>query len=150
VAGGVDRDRAYLVWHAVDRRASAASAATGETPASVSATDSTASVTSVAIMSGIQRSTNAAAFRGGELTAVMGGVELDLRQAGLAGGEAVIDVFAFWGGIELRVPEGWTVVGKVVPLMGGYEDKTRPPKHDSSQRLIVRGMVIMGGIEVSN
>lgn len=128
---------AYLVWQAIDRRRPRSD-------------DGSASVGAVAVMSGIQRKTNAASFRGGELTAVMGGVELDLRQAGLNGGEAVIDVFAFWGGIELRVPENWTVVSKVIPLMGGYEDKTRPPKHDMSHRLVVRGMVIMGGVEVKN
>lgn len=128
---------AFLVWQAVDRKR-------------VPVTDSTETMGAVAVMSGVQRRTNSPAFRGGELTAVMGGIEADLRQAGISDGEAVIDVFAFWGGIELKVPENWTVIGKVVPLMGGYEDKTRPPKHDTSQRLVVRGMVIMGGVEVKN
>ena len=50
-----------------------------------------------------------AAFRGADLIAVMGGCEIDLRQAAI-NGEAVIDVFCMWGGIEIRVPEDWTVV----------------------------------------
>jgi hypothetical protein len=41
-------------------------------------------------------------FRGGELTAVMGGIELDLRNAGLQN-EATLNVFAMWGGIELKI-----------------------------------------------
>ena len=67
-------------------------------------------------------------FRGGEMTAFMGGCELDLRQAEMAPGEdATIDVFAVMGGHEIRVPETWAVVTKAVPIMGGVEDRTRPP-----------------------
>jgi hypothetical protein len=33
--------------------------------------------------------------------------------------------------------------------MGGFDDKTRPPA-DPSKRLVLRGFVIMGGVEVKN
>ena len=60
------------------------------------------------------RRSNSQTFDGADLTAVMGGCEIDLRQASIAPGtEAVIDVFAFWGGIEIKVPEDWTVVIRV-------------------------------------
>ena len=42
------------------------------------------------------------------------------------------------------------MVGRVVPLLGGYEDKTRPPKGAAAHTLVVRGFAIMGGIEVKN
>ena len=54
-----------------------------------------------------------------------------------------------WGGIEIRVPPDWTVISRVDPILGGYEDKTTPPK-DDSKRFVVRGSVVMGGIEVKN
>jgi len=111
--------------------------------------DSSAWLSAVAILGGVTRGTNSPAFRGGDLTAVLGGCEIDLRQASIDG-EALIDVFALWGGIDLRVPEDWTVVGRVVPLLGGYEDKTRPPKGAAAHTLVVRGFAIMGGIEVKN
>ena len=111
--------------------------------------DSNAWMSAVAILGGVTRGTNSPAFRGGDLTAVMGACEIDLRQAAIEG-EALIDVFALWGGIDLRVPEDWTVVGRVVPLLGGYEDKTRPPKGATAHTLIVRGFAIMGGVEVKN
>lgn len=54
----------------------------------------------------------------------MGGVELDLRQCAATGGESVMDVFAIWGGIVIRVPADWEVVSEVTPLMGGVDDRS--------------------------
>jgi hypothetical protein len=127
---------ASLVWRSiVGRRA----------PAS----DGNTTISAVAVLGGVNRGNNSGAFRGGDLTAVMGGCEVDLRQARIDG-EAVIDVFAMWGGIDIRVPEDWTVIGRVTPLLGGFDDKTRPPQTASAHRLVVRGFVIMGGVEVKH
>ena len=115
----------------------------------VGGTDSNATVSALAVLAGINRGSNSRAFRGGDLTAVMGGCEVDLRQAAIDG-EAIIDVFAMWGGIEIRVPEDWSVSGQVTPVLGGYEDKTRPPLGATAHRLVVRGFAIMGGIEIKN
>ena len=106
-------------------------------------------INAIAVLSGVNRGINSNAFRGGELTAFMGGCEIDLRQAAI-NGEAVIDVFAMWGGIEIRVPENWTVIGRVTPVMGGFDDTTRPPQGASAHKLVVRGVVLMGGVEVKN
>jgi hypothetical protein len=105
-----------------------------------------------AFMSGNVRKNDSDTFRGGDLGAFMGGVELDLRQAKTIEDGAVIDAFAMWGGIEIRVPEGWRVVSEVVPLLGGFEDNTKPPADPAAVqgRLVVRGVVVMGGIEVKN
>ena len=110
---------------------------------------SDATVSAIAVLSGVHRGSNSAAFRGGELTAFMGGCEIDLRRAAI-NGEAVIDVFAMWGGIEIRVPDNWTVLGRVTPLLGGFEDTTRPPQGATTHTLVIRGVVLMGGVEVGN
>jgi predicted membrane protein len=90
-----------------------------------------------------------APFFGANMTAVMGGIELDLRQATLPE-DAVIELFAFWGGIEIYVPPDWTVTSKVTTLLGGFVDKRRPTSVVPTKTLTVRGMVVMGGIEVKN
>jgi predicted membrane protein len=112
-------------------------------------TDGHSTVSALAVLGGVHRGNNSRAFRGGDLTAVMGGCEIDLRQAAIDG-EAVIDVFAMWGGIEIKVPEDWTVASRVVPILGGFEDKTRPQRGAATHRLLIRGFAIMGGIEVKN
>ena len=109
--------------------------------------DSGSSVSGLAIMGGVDRASSSDDFQGGYLTAIMGGCGLDLTRARIASGEATIDVFAWWGGIEIRVPEGWAVVSRVVPIMGAFEDNTSPPA-ESTQRLVISGLVIMGGVEI--
>lgn len=114
-------------------------------------TDANAHVSALAIMAGVARGNNSKAFEGGDFTAIMGGCEIDLRQASIAPGTvAVIDCFAFWGGIDIRVPEDWTVITRLTPLMGGIEDKTRPSPGSDGKRLEVRGVAIMGGVVVKN
>jgi hypothetical protein len=107
-------------------------------------------VTALALLSGVVRSSNSQSFRGGDLTAIMGGCEIDLRQASISEEEAVIQGLAFWGGIEIKVPEDWSVRSSVIPLLGGFEDKTRPPKDGCAKVLHIKGFAIMGGIEVHN
>lgn len=101
-----------------------------------------------AVLGGFDRRVRTQDFRGGEVTAVMGGCELDLRGSSISG-EAVINVFAFWGGVSLKVPADWTVVLQGTPIMGGFDEKTATPP-DNSKRLIIRGYAIMGGVDVHN
>ncbi len=102
------------------------------------------------VMSGLKRSSTSQDFRGGEVTAIMGGVELDLRGASIKNGEAVLEIFAFWGGIEIRVPQDWNVNVQAMPLLGGIEDRTSRVNPSSGKTLIIRGYAIMGGAEISN
>jgi hypothetical protein len=123
------------------------SASCGAGPARVN--DDNGRMNVVAIMAGVNRGNNSPRFRGADLVAVMGGCEIDLRKAAI-NGDAVIDLFCMWGGIEIRVPEDWTVVSHVVPLMGGVDDRTRPPQAATAHRLTLRGVALMGGIEIKN
>jgi predicted membrane protein len=120
--------------------------ARGEEPS----TSSNSVLSASAILGGSKRRNNSQDFRGGDVTAIMGGCELDLRTAGITPPhEAVLEVFAMWGGIILKVPTDWTVISSVDPILGGFDDKTLTPREDS-KRLVVRGTVLMGGIEVRN
>ena len=102
-----------------------------------------------AFLGAVERRNRSADFRGGSASAFMGGVDLDLREADIAVERAVIHVFAMMGGVEIRVPEEWTVEVRVTSLMGGVEDKTRGPAA-GNKRLVLKGTVFMGGIEIRN
>jgi predicted membrane protein len=115
------------------------------------AIDGTSFIRGTAVMGAFDRKSEAADFRGADLVAIMGGCKLDLRQATIAGEEVAIDVLAVMGGIELLVPDTWWVDSRVLPLMGGVGDRTRRgPTTPASQRLIVRGTVFMGGVDIKN
>jgi predicted membrane protein len=101
-----------------------------------------------ALLGGVERRITSSGFRGGEITAIMGGCELDLRHASIQG-EAVLSVFAMWGGIEIKVPDDWVISMQGTPILGGFSEKTMVSK-DTSKRLVIRGYAIMGGVEVRN
>jgi predicted membrane protein len=128
-----------LVWRALRTR-------TGPGSAQEITDDST--VNTFVMFGGVERRNSSQDFKGGEITAILGGCELDLRGASIKDGTAVIDVFTFWGGIDIKVPKDWTVSVESVPLMGGCDDKTRSDGNASGKHLVIRGYVIMGGIEI--
>lgn len=109
-------------------------------------------VSSVAVLGGTARTSASPDFKGGDLVAVMGSCDVDLRQAEILDGPAVIDAFTFWGGIEIRVPESWTVTVRGIPLLGGFDDETQPAEEIGGfrQELVVKGFAVMGGVEVRN
>jgi predicted membrane protein len=123
----------------------------GASEADDNAASSNSNFSATAILGGFERRISSQDFRGGEATAIMGGCKIDLRRASItAPHEPVIKVFALFGGIEIRVPDDWTVVSEVELILGGFDDKKAEPPKVESKRLIVRGSVIMGGIEIVN
>jgi predicted membrane protein len=118
------------------------------TPSFTETKDANDYLKAVAVMGGFKRSNNSQNFQGGELTAIMGGLEIDLRDASMKS-DAVIEVFTMMGGIEMRVPDDWLIIIEGFPFMGGLEDKTHPPK-DTTKRLIIKGTAVMGGVEVKS
>ena len=114
--------------------------------------DHTHTVKIDAIFSGGKRVITSQDFRGGPISALFGGVELDLRQAGMAGQSAVLDISAIFGGVEIRIPRNWSAVVQGVGIFGGFGDSTLQPdpRDPGVKKLIVKGGAIFGGVEVKN
>ena len=107
-------------------------------------------VDAFALLGGVQRVVRGSEFRGGSASAALGGCDIDLRETSIPeGASAVLDTLAIMGGIEVRVPEDWSVETRGMAVLGGFEDKTRRPL-DDRKKLVITGLAVMGGVEVKN
>ncbi|MEO8399933.1 MAG: LiaF domain-containing protein [Ignavibacteriaceae bacterium] len=92
-------------------------------------------------------------FRGGNITAIFGGSEIDLSSCKLAEGTNVIDVVTIFGGAEINVPKDWNVILSVSPIFGGFSNRIRRDPNipvDLSRSLIIKGVAIFGGGEIKS
>ena len=80
--------------------------------------------------------------------AMMGGVDLDFTQAEMPPGTTEVTVFTIMGGIDILVPPGLNVDVSGVPLMGGFDDRSAGMVDPDAPTLRVRGVAIMGGVDV--
>lgn len=102
-----------------------------------------------AFLSGVDSRNKSDDYRGGKANALLGGINLDLRDAQIRK-TAHLNTFAFMGGIEVRVPREWRVTVSGMPLLGGWEDKTQKPESTKAPVLTIDATCIMGGIEIKN
>lgn len=112
-----------------------------------------------AVLSGVKRVSAPVPFAGADVTVFMGGAQLDFRRAVLnPGRQAVIDVVAVLGGCELLVPQEWVISAPLLAVLGGVDDKRvvpaqlvidqTDPQAAAPPRLVIRGVVMMGGITI--
>jgi predicted membrane protein len=118
-------------------------------PGRSSTVDSRDTVSATAILGGFDRKATSQEFRGGDLTTILGGGKVDLRDCNLHPDGAFLDVFTLMGGIEIFVPPDWVVESRVTPVLGSFEDTTHPPK-ESTKRITLDGTAIMGGVSIKN
>jgi predicted membrane protein len=112
----------------------------------------------MAVLGGGDYNYTSRSLKGGRIFAFMGGAKLNLTEADILDDSMVIDVFAMMGGVEIIVPVGWQVNMHGVPILGGMENKTSSKSVDGKaaaptapdKRLIIKGIAIMGGVEVKN
>lgn len=106
------------------------------------------------VFGGLERRMISQDFQGGDITAIFGGIELDLTEAHILGNEATLAITAIFGGVDLRIPVGWQIAFRGAPIFGGVEDKTRTARVDDPasplKTLVITGAVIFGGLEIKN
>jgi predicted membrane protein len=107
----------------------------------------------VHVFSGGERQIVSENFRGGKVTAVFGGSEIDLTKAKLAPGVSELEIACVFGGTTIIVPDDWNVKIDVVPVLGGFGDsrKLNPGRIiDTTKQLVIKGAVVFGGGEVKS
>ncbi len=109
------------------------------------------SVDGLAVLSASRVATRSGHFRHASLTAVLGGVTLDLSEATPVATGAVVDATAVLGSVTVLVPRGWLVEVRGIPVLGGWDDTTdRSAIGSGAPRLEVRALVALGGLEVKH
>ena len=88
-------------------------------------------------------------FRGGDVTAVFGGAEIDLTQADI-NGRVVIDITQVFGGTKIIVPPHWQVISNLSAVFAGVDDKRMrvTGSGDNNKILVLEGVSIFAGIEI--
>ncbi len=107
----------------------------------------------VNVFGGGERQIVSQSFRGGRLTAVFGGMELDLTKAKLAPGRNDLEIACVFGGATIIVPDTWYVTLEVTPILGGFSDSRRinpVVSVDTTSQLVIKGAVVFGGGEIKS
>jgi hypothetical protein len=103
---------------------------------------------SIAVMSGVDRAGPWVVPSRHTVFALMGGVQLDLREARFAEREVTIDVLAIMGGVDIIVGEDIEVDVSGFGFMGGFDHRAAGPGLPGAPRLRVVGFALMGGVGV--
>lgn len=102
------------------------------------------------LFSGAEINSQSQTFQGGTVTAILGGAEIDLRDAVIIDG-ASLDLTTVLGGVEMKVPDNVRVEVAGTPILGGWEDKTRVRREvDEVPVLKINCLTILGGVEIRN
>ncbi|MBY0425434.1 MAG: cell wall-active antibiotics response protein, partial [Cytophagales bacterium] len=105
----------------------------------------------VAIFGGGNKKVSSYDFKGGNVTAVFGGMEIDLTNCTLSKEKVEIEVVAVFGGVSLTVPKEWNIQSDITPIMGGLSDNISDFKDayvDPAATMVLKGTAVFGGIDI--
>lgn len=108
--------------------------------------------TSIAVMSGVERRGAWEVAETHNVFALMGGVDLDLREARFTSRETVINASTIWGGVDIYVNAYTRVIMDGFGIMGAFEqgrDKVPAELSADSPVVRVKGFALMGAVCVT-
>lgn len=106
-------------------------------------------IDAVSIFGGTKKIIISKDFRGGDITTIFGGTELNFGQADI-NDTATVEITQLFGGTKLIVPPHWNIKSEIVCVFGGIDDKRHLVKDapESKKVLVLRGTCIFGGIDI--
>jgi hypothetical protein len=104
----------------------------------------------VSVFGGVKKNVISKDFKGGEITCVFGGAEINLSQSDIHG-RVTLELTQLFGGTRLVIPPHWRVQSELVAVLGGIEDhRTANGAVDDSKVLVLKGTSIFGGIDIKS
>ncbi len=108
-------------------------------------------IKSSVIFGGVDRTVNSENFKGGDVSALFGGMELDFRQAKPSPEGCQLNITAIFGGVEITVPQDWQISVSGTPILGAIENKTTWTGSEKEGKTVhCRCTVVFGGLEIRN
>lgn len=105
----------------------------------------------VSVFGGIKKNIISKDFKGGEITCVFGGAEINLTQADI-NGNVILEVTQVFGGTRLIIPANWEIQSEIVAVLGSIEDKRPVTDHYTPDKkvLVLKGVTLFGGIDIKS
>lgn len=101
------------------------------------------------IFAGVKKRVLSKQFKGGDITCVFGGAELNLMNADFVS-PVMLDVTMIFGGTKLIIPPNWELRSEVTAIFGGVDDKRPQASGVPEKVIILTGTLMFGGIEVNS
>lgn len=102
------------------------------------------------VFGGFKRIIQSKNFKGGEITLIFGGIELDFSFADIPS-PAAIDITQAFGEIKLFIPSDWLLVDEITHFLSVVKDHRLIPGSyapDNNKKLILRGFSALAAVEV--
>lgn len=101
----------------------------------------------MSIFSGSEEKISNEKFLGTNITAIFGGVELDLRQA-IIEKDVVINCTTIFGGIDIMLPDNVKVKTSGIPVFGGIENKKENSKEETAPTVYINYVCVFAGVDL--
>lgn len=110
----------------------------------------TSKVYVTSILNDIRRKFDSSEFEGGAITSVLGSADLDLREAGMKGTEARLEVTNILGNTYIYAAENWDVQIELIEIAGRYKDrrKNKPSAKSAKKTLRITGVTLFGDVYI--
>lgn len=108
-------------------------------------------ISTVAVFGGAKTNVLTKTFKGGDITSIFGGTEINFSHADIEG-VVIIEATQVFGGTKIIVPPTWDVTSEISAIFGGIDDNRSLTQvlPDRSKVLVLRGTSVFGGIEIRN
>lgn len=106
-------------------------------------------IEATSIFGGVNKNIISKQFKGGSITCVFGGAEINLLQADIQD-KVTLETVNVFGGTKILVPPHWQIQPEVTAVLGGIEERRpqAPELQDPNKILVLKGTCAFGGIEI--
>lgn len=100
-----------------------------------------------ATFGGIKNNYKDQEFKGANVDAIFGGVELDLSEA-IINHDQIINSNAIFGGVDIKAPKGVNIKVKSTPIFGGVSNKLKNNYNGSLPTIYINAFCLFGGVDI--